>query len=86
MKFAPTFSYTNYTSFDYVCMTIFNDNGTIHDYIYVDNHYDYCIMFFQLIEKHRNPCKVLTVWNKWWNNGTLDGLKYDLQHVINIKN
>ena len=77
MKFAPTFKYSLEDSC--VIMTIYNDNGTVFEHKPVDRKYEYAVMYFKLIKRNKhNPYKTLTKWNTWWNNGKLDGFKYDL--------
>jgi hypothetical protein len=82
MKFAPTFSYKKSIGMDYICMTIYKDNGKVSEYKYIYNNYEFAIMYFDLIKKHNyNTSTILTVWNDWWNNGKLDSLKYDLSFI-----
>lgn len=82
MKFAPTFKYIK--SFNYIQLTIFNDNGSIMEKRNVYNNHDYAIMYFELIrtcnyDKH----KIITTWNDWWNSGVLNGLKYEIEQYLN---
>ncbi len=75
MKLAPTFSYSS--SIDYVRMSIIKDGKLVHTYVY--SNYEYAIMYFNLIKKYDyNTYKILKKWNQMWNDGSLDGLKYDL--------
>lgn len=84
MKFAPTFSY-NKINRDHICMTIYQDNGKVLEYRYIEKDNLYAMMYFRLMKKHHyNTHKILTTWNQWWNTGKLDSLKYDL-FVNNIQ-
>lgn len=86
MKFAPTFRYNDDCSIDYVRMTIFNDDGTIMEYKHVYSNYNYAVMYFELIKTcNYDKHKIITTWNKWWNEGYLNEFKYDLeQYLIRI--
>lgn len=80
MKFPPTFSCSRN---NIVRMTIYNENGTVLRHQIINNDNYYANMYFNLMKKSNyNTYKILNTWNKWWNNGTLDGFKYDL--IVNI--
>lgn len=80
MKFPPTFSYSKH---NIVQMTIYNDNGTVLQKQRMESTNPYAIMYFNLMRKSNyNTYKILTTWNQWWNDGRLDGFKYDLIVLI----
>ncbi len=80
MKFPPTFSCSRN---NIVRMTIYNDNGSVLQHQIVENNHPYALMYFHLMKKSNyNTYQILNTWNRWWNNGQLDGFKYDLIVII----
>jgi hypothetical protein len=64
-------------------MTIYNDDGTVLRHQYMNRNHPYIKMYFKLKKKSNyNTYQILNTWNEWWNNGTLDGFKYDLIGMI----
>ena len=80
MKFPPTFSSSKNKI---VRMTIYNDDGTVLRHQIINRNHPYAIMYFKLMKtSNYNTYQILNTWNEWWNNGKLDGFKYDLIGVI----